>query len=72
MYTNRTMSPPKKIKNKINENHLVFIKIQEDKHTNIVCAKIRLRIATGCDEDIKIKDTIIDILINIKISECSL
>jgi len=47
IYMNRTMSPPKKIKNKIYENHLDLTCIHIIRHNIIVWARINARVATG-------------------------
>lgn len=49
MYTNKTIRPPKKIINRINENHLDLINDQVKMHTIKVCNKIKRRIITGWD-----------------------
>jgi len=71
-YTNNTISPPKKIKNKIKENHLVFIKVQIKRHIIKVWIKITIKIITGLEEIIIIILKNIDIKVNIIITEFSL
>lgn len=71
-YTNNTIKPPKKIKNKIKENHLVFIIIQIITHISIVCIKIIIKIITGFEEIIILNLTPIEISIKSEITEFSL
>lgn len=50
MYTNKTINPPRKIKNKIKENHLVLKIIHMSKQVVNVCIKIKIKMEIGWDE----------------------
>lgn len=68
MYTNKTINPPRKIKNKIYENHDDFEKIQIEMHVVKVWIIIIHKIVTGCDDIIK---TAAHVNIKIKIKKIS-
>lgn len=60
------------MRNKINENHLVFIKDQIIKQIIRVWTKITIRIITGFEEIKILTLKIMDIKVNITITEFSL
>jgi len=49
IYTNKTINPPTKIKNIINENHLVLILAHTRMHTTKVWHKIKIISIAGCE-----------------------
>jgi hypothetical protein len=69
---NKTINPPKKIKNKIKENHPVFIKVQISIHKINVCIKITIKIIIGFEEIKSLTLRAEEIKIIIIISEFSL